>query len=428
MRRRHTLAALLLLVTLPPGALAQRLPVSTYGVEDGLPSAFVQYILQDSRGFLWFATRDGLARFDGDRIVTYSVEHGIPDPTVNYIIESRSGQLWIATNGGGVGRFEPQRAGARITPVPIPGDAAANRVNALLEDREGRIWAATDNGIWRFDARSQSGLFVRVPHRTNDQIGFSWLAETPAGEMWAASSHGLFKFARDDRVSHLAIRPDATLDHVSTLMLDRRGRLWVGHRFGVMLIDGPTRRWIADLDGKPGNSVITFRQGPDGRVWALMTRELIELENGGDGPSKRYPTAAVGIPDDAYAALFVDRDELWLGTVSSGVVRVNWAGFTTWAMAGTTALTRVHSLQQEGGAVAAVNGDWEISRFDGRSFHSRRLQVPAGSLFTWRSEVAHFDADTGWWAMTTDGLWAFGGGRSTPSRRVPRHYGTRDGS
>jgi signal transduction histidine kinase/ligand-binding sensor domain-containing protein len=427
MRRRHTLAALLLLGTFPPGALAQRLPVSTYGVEDGLPSAYVQYILQDSRGFLWFATRDGLARFDGDRFVTYSVEHGIPDPTVNHIIESRSGQLWIATNGGGVGRFEPQRAGARITPVPIPGDAAANRVNTLLEDHEGRIWAATDNGIWRFDPRSGAGLFVRLPHLTNDQIGFSWLAETPAGEMWAASSHGLFKFARDDRISHLAIRPDATLDQVSTLMLDRRGRLWVGHRFGLMVMDGPRSRWVAELDGKSGNSVITVRQGPDDRVWALMTRELIEFENGGDGPSKRYPPAAVGITDDAYAALHVDRDELWLGTVSSGVVRVNWTGFTTWASAGTAALTRVHSLQQESGAVAAVNGEWEISRFDGRSFHNSRLQVPAGSLFTWRSEVAHFDAKTGWWALTTDGLWAFGGGRTTPARSVPRHYDTRDG-
>src|SRR5262245_27448985 len=100
MRRRETLAALVLLGTFPLCALAQRLPVSAYGIEDGLPSAYVQYILQDSRGFLWFATRDGLARFDGDRFATYSVEHGIPDPTVNYIIESRSGQLWIGTNGG----------------------------------------------------------------------------------------------------------------------------------------------------------------------------------------------------------------------------------------------------------------------------------------------------------------------------------------
>jgi signal transduction histidine kinase/ligand-binding sensor domain-containing protein len=423
---RHSFAALLLLGTFPLAALAQRLPVSTYGVEDGLPSAYVQYILQDSRGFLWFATRDGLAQFDGDRFVTYSVEHGIPDPTVNYIIESRSGQLWIATNGGGVGRFEPQRAGARITSVLIPGDAAANRVNALIEDREGRIWAATDNGIWRFDARSESGRFERLPDLTNDQIGFTWLAETPAGEMWAASGHGLFKFAHDDRVSHLAIRPDATLDHVSTLLVDQRGRLWVGHRFGLMVIDGPQSRWLAEWDGKSG-PVITLRQGRDGRVWALMTHVLIEFENGGDGPSKRYPTAAVGIPDDAYAALHVDRDELWLGTVSSGVVRVNWAGFATWATAGATALTRVHSLQLEGGAVAAVNGDWEIGRFDGRSFHNNRLPVPAGSVFTWRSEVAHFDAETGWWALTIDGLWSFGGGRMTPSRRVPRHYDARDG-
>src|SRR4029453_7496011 len=115
------------------------------------------------------------------------------------------------------------------------------------------IWAASDNGIWRFDPRSDSGRFVRLSLVPDQQIGFNALAETPAGEMWAAASHGLFKFAHDDRVSHLAIRPDATLDQLSTLMVDRQGRLWVGHRSGLMVMDGPRSRWIAELDAKSGN-------------------------------------------------------------------------------------------------------------------------------------------------------------------------------
>src|SRR5215207_4536789 len=137
MHLRDALAAVILLVLFPALSSAQRLPVSTYAIEDGLPSAYVLHVLQDSRRFLWFGTRDGLARFDGDRFVTYSVEHGIPDPTVNYIIESRSGQLWVATNGGGVCRFDPtvplssarglpaaSKREAPITTFRIPGDAA----------------------------------------------------------------------------------------------------------------------------------------------------------------------------------------------------------------------------------------------------------------------------------------------------------------
>jgi len=426
MRRRDALAAVILLGMSPICAWAQRLPVSSYGIEDGLPSAYVQHILQDSRRFLWFATRDGLARFDGDRFVTYSVEDGIPDPTVNYVLESRSGQLWVATNGGGVCLFDPTAPRrARMAAFPIGGDAASNRVNVLLEDRRGRIWAGTDNGIWRFDRRSSGPqTFTRLRSLPKGQLGFSSFAETPAGEMWAASSHGLFKIGPDDSLSHLTIRPDAGLDQVATVLLDRAGQLWVGHRYGVIMIDGAHRRWITKENGEPGNAVITIRQGPDGRIWVLTNRALTEF---GESGSKAYSKDAFGVPDDL-STLLVDRDELWLGTVSSGIVRVNWAGFTTWAADEKVALTRVHALHQERGAVVAVNGDWEISRFDGRRFHAdRRLEVPIGSVYTWRSEVAHFDAETGWWALTNDGLWAFGGGRTQSPRRAPRHYGARDG-
>jgi len=428
MRRRHTLAAVILLGMSPFAAFAQRLPVSFYGIEDGLPSAYVQYILQDSRRFLWFGTRDGLARFDGDRFVTYSVEDGIPDPTVNYIIESRSGHLWIATNGGGVCRFDraaPRRR-ALITAFPIDGNAASKRVNVLLEDRKGRIWAGTDNGIWRFDPRSTiSRAFVRLQSLMNDYTGFTSFAETPSGDMWAASSQGLYKIGLDDSVSHLAIRPNAGIDQVTALLLDRAGQLWVGHRYGVIAINGTERRWIVTEDGQPENIPLVIRQGPDGRVWVLTNRALTEF---GDSGTKRYSNHAVGLADDVYQTVFVDRDELWLGSVSSGAVRVNWAGFTTWAAAENTALTLVHSLQHEAGAVVAVHGNWEISRFDGKSFQPhRRLQVPAASVYTWRSEVAHFDVETGWWALTNDGLWAFGGGRTQAVRRAPRHYGVSDG-
>jgi ligand-binding sensor domain-containing protein len=85
--RSAALAAGLLLGT--AAAHAERLPLRAYGIGDGLPSTDVLRIRSDSRGLLWFGTRDGLARFDGARFVVYGTDQGLPVPTVNDAIEAR---------------------------------------------------------------------------------------------------------------------------------------------------------------------------------------------------------------------------------------------------------------------------------------------------------------------------------------------------
>jgi len=111
---REILIGLRILVTLvmlhcvSPLIRAEQLPIRTYTTADGLGSSFIIRIVRDSKGFLWFCTRDGLSRFDGYRFVTYTMEHGLPNPTINDLLETRDGSHWIATNGGGVSRFNPR--------------------------------------------------------------------------------------------------------------------------------------------------------------------------------------------------------------------------------------------------------------------------------------------------------------------------------
>jgi ligand-binding sensor domain-containing protein len=101
-RARAALLLLWLSIGMLPGvAAAERLAITSYSTGEGLAGSFVSAVLHDSRGFVWFGTRDGVSRFDGVRFVNYGVEDGLSDPTVNDIIESRTGDHWMATNGGG---------------------------------------------------------------------------------------------------------------------------------------------------------------------------------------------------------------------------------------------------------------------------------------------------------------------------------------
>ena len=67
-----------------------------YGVSDGLPGNKVYCVLQDHRGFIWFGTDKGLARFDGTRFQIFGVKDGLPDPEVLNLFEDSQHRLWIS--------------------------------------------------------------------------------------------------------------------------------------------------------------------------------------------------------------------------------------------------------------------------------------------------------------------------------------------
>ena len=109
---RTFLLALFLIV--PASVCAERLPLKSYTVGDGLPNNVINKIVRDSRGFLWFCTGEGLSRFDGYSFTNYGVDQGLPHTMVNDFLEARNGELWIATNGGLV-LFNPKgEAVARV--------------------------------------------------------------------------------------------------------------------------------------------------------------------------------------------------------------------------------------------------------------------------------------------------------------------------
>jgi ligand-binding sensor domain-containing protein len=81
-------------------ARAERLPIKIFTSADGLGSSFINYLMRDSRGFMWFCTRDGLSRFDGSHFTTYQIGDTFSPPGIEVIYQSRNGDYWITTTGG----------------------------------------------------------------------------------------------------------------------------------------------------------------------------------------------------------------------------------------------------------------------------------------------------------------------------------------
>ena len=81
-------------------ASAERLPIKTYTIADGLARNDVGCIKQDSHGFLWFCTGEGISRFDGYSFINYGTNAGLSSRNTNDLIESRNGDYFVATNDG----------------------------------------------------------------------------------------------------------------------------------------------------------------------------------------------------------------------------------------------------------------------------------------------------------------------------------------
>ena len=126
---------------------AEQLPVKTYTIADGLARDSVNSIKQDSHGFLWFCTVEGISRFDGYTFSNYGVAEGLPHRVVDDMVETRDGDYLFGTDRGLV-QFNPagrDENGSFFTLVPLNEEEIA--IFALTADPDGTVWAGTSEGF-----------------------------------------------------------------------------------------------------------------------------------------------------------------------------------------------------------------------------------------------------------------------------------------
>jgi PAS domain S-box-containing protein len=414
-------------------AAAEQLAIKTYNTEAGLAHNRVKRIVQDSHGFLWFCTADGLSRFDGSQFTNYRFEDGLLASSLNDLLEASDGVYWIATNSIGVVRFDlagtpPGKADlrSRFTTFPISRDGVSNRVNVLYRDRAGTLWAGTDGGLFQLIASEKAfrPVALHIPAHPDIEVQVWALAEDAAHQLWIGTRFGIVRRLADGSVRHYQVNPSAGDDNVAALVFEPGGRVWIGHRSGLITFvpqaahgandgEADSQRIPADArryttrDGLDNDHVVALHRSRGGAIWirtfgAGLTRY--------DGSS--FQTYLVGPrAGEDVLSVIEDRDgNLWTGTRTVGALRVTTQPWTTYNAADGLGEQVNAVIENRAGEIYVTSGAWRVSRFDGRSFMTVRLPLPrAIKDETWRGVTSVIQDHLGdWWSGTRAGLYRFG--------------------
>ena len=315
-------------------AQAPKLHFSHLSGEQGLSNSTIEAIFQDSRGFIWIGTRDGLNRYDGHEMIVYRYDpldsNSLSDSYIRYICEDRSHQLWVGTING-LNRLDPV-TNHFFRYKHRDGDdnsLSHNGITALLEDRSGHLWVATAGaGLNLFD--QSNGHFLRF-REGPDHIFCMY--EDHTGSIWIGSQTGLYCYHPSTRTFTHIVNPAITNPSGNTILAiqeDRQGNLWIGTEDDGLFLFDPLQKTFtrfAHSDTAPtslGNNMIKcMLTDHQGRLWAGSINGGLNLFNAPAGSFFHYayePGNASSLSQRTISALFEDRQgNLWIGTHRGGI-------------------------------------------------------------------------------------------------------------
>ena len=298
-----------------------------YTTEDGLPNNRIQAIHQDQQGFMWFATLEGVARFDGYNFVTYAIgsandgQRRASNYPVRDLMEDEDGFIWLATVGNGIHRFDPrtQLFDADLNSPDLQRFIGSGIYFAIAQDKEGRIFAGgqPNGGLTVYDPETaalrwfDAANFGRLPIDT--------LAFDKAGGTWLASRLGLARMIDEGFELY-----DGALQigQVSDILTDQQGELWFGADKGLFRYDVDSDRFVV-IEGAP-RLIQAVTEDLDGVLWVGSASGLYTYD-----PRKQAwllfaqhdPLNHEGLPAGRMTDLFIDNGgNVWVGTESGAAV------------------------------------------------------------------------------------------------------------
>ncbi len=285
---------------------------SSWDSRSGLPQNSVTGIFQDSRGYLWLSTFDGLSRFDGVRFVR-TPDDQVPGRRLN-IVGSDADGFWIAGEHDGLVFHD----GNETTPFPLEELGIGGTVGSVQRDMHG-LWIGTSHGLHLIDDERRVRHFDSAHGLPDDSAGS--VLSIDDGRLYVGTSSGLAvgRIDRLDEGFQAMDRPGLIDGAIYRLLDDQAGGLYVASDYGLLHVAADdSRRFLPIPEGEPQiRSVRNLIRDRHGALWATVSGDAIYRIQGDD--IRRFGREE-GVVDRRFSALYEDHEgHIWYGTDGGGM-------------------------------------------------------------------------------------------------------------
>jgi len=365
----------------PPG----HLPWVVFDERSGLPQNTIVDMVMDQQGFVWAATQDGAARFNGRLWETVPLPRSMGSNYPRVIRAAKDGGLWIGSFDGGLAHLRDGQWNITDMSSGLP----SNRIRGLLETSDA-LWIATDRGV----SRLQNGKLTTFGERSGLQsLDTEALCETTMenGErtLLVGTANGLARFAGDHFVSvpvPQQILGNRIGDIVESTGLNGHRALWItSYGAGLGVLEDNAWTILDTASGLPSNvEVLTKSTAADGSpaLWIGTEGGLIRFEH---GHFTLYDERA-GLPIRIIWKVLETTapgglKTIWLGTWGGGVVRLSpngWTAFDASTGIPRGSVTSVLLTNDDKGVetIWAGTSDGELAMFENGRFQPVTLPEP----------------------------------------------------
>jgi len=380
----HTVAFLLIFM----GTSRAQLPDIKFdhiGVKEGLPENQVKALKQDSYGYLWMGTQNGVVRYDGYNYKVYQLGSArlnkLGITSINSIFEDAEKRLWISTFQNGI--FMYDRYADTFRQYPFPGKdvqflnffgedhhqnlwcrTQSNNINTIISfepttgkwelfgidikganhidaklcyppciTANGTVWLPTGNGLYKYNGAGKglTGFFTTAD--TANTIGFSPVYEAPSqpGILWMNAFHGnneRLKIARltcsDNTIKYYlpGKAPGATASaNIYTIFEDKKQRLWFCSDSGLSKLDRPTDRFTNYRKSDTGKNTFSNLLETQKGNFWLTSTQGLTYFNTSSGRFQLYTGAYA--PPQINDKILDNTGQLWVGS-SAGAFKTNY--------------------------------------------------------------------------------------------------------
>ena len=303
-------------------------------IEDGLSQSTVETIYQDSKGYIWIGTNDGLDRYNGYEFKHYKHDkydkNSIANNYIVDIIEDKNGYIWVSTIGG-LSRINPDKDEIKnYYSKEDSGNLSNSNLWQILCTKDNRLIASTIDGLNVYDKNKDK--FTRILYKEGElpsQYIYS-LEEDINGHIWVGTDNGLVELDKDLNI--VKSYQDAIGDSdVYNVYDDSKGNIWVctldNGLFKINLDDKRVENYKNNNSkiSIPSNNVRDIISDSEGKLWIATDKGLCtfdyEREEFITYNKKLYQSNSL-IDDEIFCLLKDSSGLIWIGTYS-GISRFN---------------------------------------------------------------------------------------------------------